>query len=52
MLQKELALEDQKPQKRQEVLNKLKALEQKHADEVFKINSKAAEDTVARLGIR
>ena len=47
LLQKELALEDQKPQKRQEVLNKLKALEQKHADEVFKINSKAAEDTVA-----
>jgi hypothetical protein len=45
LLQKELQLSGLKLTQRQELLNKLKELEQKHATDIQKIQQKAAQDT-------
>lgn len=47
LLEKQLALEEQKPAQRLAVLNRIKALEARHAEEVAQIQGKAAANAVA-----
>jgi hypothetical protein len=47
LLDRQLALEEQKPAQRLAVLNRIKALEARHAEEVAQINGRAAQRAVA-----
>jgi len=48
ILEKELEIEGQKPAQRQQVLNKIEALERQHASTVQQLEWKAAEETQAK----